>query len=115
MKKTRKKANKGGRIISGTLFIGDPVFMSAPSEMQLDANGELINAVEPDKYNPFKRREDLIDKLHETGDLELEVDQDYPGRGCLLVVNGLWDGKFTVKKSIDKTSGKIKKVTIEFK
>lgn len=114
-KRSKKKPILSGKLTSGTLFIGDPTFMTYPKDIRLNEQFKEYNAVEPDEYNPFKRSEDHIDEVLVKGDKELEILPFVGGRGVLLATEGLIEGKFEVKKKIDKVSGKITKITIEIK
>ena len=113
--KSKKKTSLHGRISSGMIFIGDPSFLSGPSDMALNEKGEVQNNTPIDPFNPFRRSEDLLDKVLESGDTEVELLPFVPGRGAVILTNGIQEGSYTVKKKIDKISGKVTRLVIDIK
>jgi hypothetical protein len=87
--KRKKKSQLKGRISSGLIFIGDPAYLSGPTDMAINEAGEVVNNVPIDPYNPFRREEDVLDKVRTSGDTELEILPFMPGRGTVLVTNGI--------------------------
>lgn len=114
-KRKKKKPSLSGKISSGLIFIGDPSYLSGPSNIALNELGEAINTVPIDPYNPFRREEDVLDKVRTSGDTELEIIPHLTGRGTVLVTNGIQEGSFEVKKKYDKTSGKLLEIKLIIK
>lgn len=114
-KRRRKKLPLKGKISSGLIFIGDPSYLSGPSNMALNELGEVTNTIPLDPYNPFRREEDVLDKVRISGDTELEIIPHLTGRGTVLVTNGIQEGSFEVKKKYDKISGKLLEIKLIIK
>lgn len=109
-KKRKKKTDKlTGYVQSGTLFIGDPIYMGAnPQDFE-------FGVIPEDSTNPFKDfnkfQENLAGK-----DKNLELPDSYRdnpiGRGCVVQIQQV-NGTYEVKKKFDKTTGKLKSITIK--
>lgn len=108
-KKRKKKEKLEGYIQSGTLFIGDPIYMGAnPQEFPY---GEIP----ADSTNPFKD----FNKFQEENaglDQNLLLPDSYRdnpiGRGCVIQLQQV-SGTYKVTKRIDKVTGKVKSITIK--
>ena len=109
----RKKKVISGKISSGMIFIGDPSYLSGPSDIRLNEKGESYNAIPVDPHNPFRRFEDVTEITDKTGDYELEMLPFVPGRGAVLLTEGIQEGKFEVKKKIK--DGKLVEIKLVIK
>lgn len=108
-KKRKKKDKLSGYIQSGTLFIGDPIYMGANPQ-----NFEF-GVIPEDSTNPFKDFNKFQEELAGQ-DKNLELPDSYRdnpiGRGCVVQLQQL-NGKYTITKRIDKATGKVKSITIK--
>lgn len=105
----KKKQELEGFIQSGMLFIGDPQYMAANPQ---DFNAGLIPE---DGTNPFKDFNQFTEKNAGLDENLLIPDsyRDNPiGRGCIVQLQQL-GGKYTVKKKVDKATGKVTAITIK--
>ena len=112
---TKKKTKKQkplplqGFTPSGTLFIGDPIYMGA----DLSQPGAEEDAA-ADVTNPFKNFPHFVDQLAGIDQNLMLPDsyRDVPvGRGCVVQLQRMGGG-FKVKKKIDKATGRLKSITI---
>lgn len=108
-KKRKKKQQLEGYIQSGSLFIGDPIYMGAnPQDYE-------FGIIPEDSSNPFKD----FNKFQEQGaglDQNLHLPDSFRddpiGRGCVVQLQQV-NGTYKVTKRIDKKTGKIKSITIK--
>lgn len=109
MKKKKNKQQLQGFTPSGTLFIGDPIYMGA----DLSKPGAEEDAA-TDSTNPFKNFPSFVSSL-EGKDQNLLLPDSYRddpvGRGCVVQLQRQ-GGKFQVKKKVCKETGKLKSITI---
>lgn len=105
----KKKQQLEGYIQSGTLFIGDPVYMAAnPQDYPF---GEVpVDLTNPFKdFNAFQEQNAGLDQNLELPDSY----RDNPiGRGCVVQLQQV-GGTYKVTKRIDKKTGKVKAITIK--
>lgn len=108
-KRRKKKQALEGYIQSGSLFIGDPIYMGANPQ-----NYEF-GVIPEDSTNPFKD----FDKFQEQNggqDQNLLFPDSYRdnpiGRGCVVQLQQV-SGTYKVTKKVDKKTGKLKSITIK--
>lgn len=112
MKKARKKNTRTkvliGNIATGTIFIGDIGFMGANSQ-------DYPEGIPADPANPFKDTDSFLASFPSDSNLELpgSFNGDLPGRGVIVHSNML-NGKYTVKKKLDKATGKLLEIKVRF-
>lgn len=108
-KRKNKKHPLQGFTPSGTLFIGDPIYMGA----DLSKPGAEEDAA-ADVTNPFKNFPSFVETLAGQDQNLLLPDSyrdDPVGRGCVVQLQRQ-GGKFQVKKKVCKETGKLKSITI---
>jgi hypothetical protein len=88
-----------GYIASGSLFIGDPTYLS----------GKFEGA------NPFADMDQFLEQKGTEDFYNLGWDVSNIGRGIILDTPGYLSGKYIVKRKINKLTGKIEKISITFK
>lgn len=108
-KKRKKKQELEGYIQSGMLFIGDPIYMGANPQDFPDG------VIPTDSTNPFKDFGEFTEQnagLDQNLHLPDSYRDDPIGRGCVVQLQQL-NGKYQIKKKIDKVTGKVKSITIK--
>lgn len=108
-RKNKKKQELAGYIQSGTIFIGDPIYMGAnPQSFE-------FGVIPEDVTNPFKDFNKFQEELAGQDKNLLLPDsyRDNPtGRGCVVQLTQT-NGTYKVSKRFDKVTGKLKSITIK--
>ena len=102
MKKKTKKQQKAN-ISSGILFIGDAEYFS--QSLHPDVTHKLPN--------PLENFPAVAEKVSSSDTSTIDFPNGIEGFG-MIVQTHLTGGNFKVKKTVDKVTGKIKKITVEF-
>jgi len=103
MRKPRKKKQEPkGSLMSGVLFITDASFFA-----------KSINPDVTDKlYNPLENNDEVVNRLNEADVASINFPNNLEGFGVLVQTHELSSTSYKVKKSYDKATGKVKKITI---
>ncbi len=99
----KKKKQDKANITSGILFIGDAEYFS--QSLHPDVTHKLPN--------PLENFPLVASKVSEKEVAQVDFPNGVEGFG-MVVQTHLTGGNFKVKKTVDKVTGKIKKITVEF-